>query len=209
MGVHSTFAGAVSGASDASIEAMAIGASTGGPQALFDLFDNIGSALEVPVFVTQHLPASFTPVLVERLGRIAQCPCVEARDGEVVAPGRIYFAPGERHMLIEGGRKAAVIRLSDAPRENYCRPAIDPMFRSAARTYGSALLAIVLSGMGEDGLAGAREVAAHGGSVIVQDEASSTVWEMPGAVADAGLASAVLSLAHIRHGILGAAAHPP
>ena len=195
---EANIAGALAGAVDASIEAVAIGASTGGPQALFELFAGAGPGLEIPVFITQHLPANFSAVLAQRLGEIAGCDCAEAEDGEPVRRGRIYLAPGDRHMLIGRHRYAAIIRLSDAPPENYCRPAIDAMFRSAATVYSTGLLAVVLSGMGEDGVAGARSVAAYGGRVIVQDSVSSSVWEMPGAVSAAGLAHAALPLAHIR-----------
>jgi two-component system, chemotaxis family, protein-glutamate methylesterase/glutaminase len=172
-----------------------IGASTGGPQALnvsmAQLSDVIGRAA---VLITQHMPPTFTAILAEHLGRSSGRPTREAVDGEPVAPGRVYVAPGGRHMRIEPRGPAPVIALDDGPPVNFCRPAVDVLFSSAALIFGPAALAVVLTGMGSDGARGAAEIAASGGSVIAQDEATSVVWGMPGAAAHAGVCSAVLPL---------------
>ncbi len=173
---------------------LAIGCSTGGPQALFTLMQGLGGDFPLPIVLTQHMPPAFTPVLADHISRLSGLPCAEARAGEALRPGRAYLAPGDRHLLVmqEDGRLCA--RLSDAPPENFCRPAVDPMLRSAAAACDGRVLAAILTGMGHDGLEGARTLVAAGGAVIAQDEASSVVWGMPGAVARAGLCHAVLPL---------------
>lgn len=179
-------------------QVIAIGCSTGGPQALFDIGRAIGPTLETPVLIAQHMPGTFTTILAEHLTRYTGRPCREGASGEPVEPGHVYVAPGEHHMEVErgaGGRP--VIRISDHPPENFCRPAADPLFRSVARAYGPRALGVVLTGMGVDGREGARAIVEAGGAVIAQDEATSVVWGMPGAVATAGLASAVLPLKEI------------
>ena len=176
---------------------IAIGASTGGPQALFRVMRDLGAGFHLPVLITQHMPATFLPILAEHITRLGALPCAEARDGERILPGRAYLAPGERHMLVSGSRSAPVIALADTPPENFCRPAVDPMLRSAAGVLGAGVLAVVLTGMGHDGLAGGRAVVAAGGAVIAQDEASSVVWGMPGAVAHAGIAAAVVPVGEV------------
>ena len=178
-------------------DCLAIGSSTGGPQALFKMFQSIGKIQHLPVFVTQHMPATFTTILAEHLGQAAGMPSAEAKDGEPVLPGRIYVAPGDFHMVVEGSAAQRVVRLNKNPPENFCRPAVDPMLRSIAKAYGSKTLFVMLTGMGQDGLKGAQELINAGGTVIAQDEPSSVVWGMPGAVATAGLCSAVLPLAEI------------
>jgi len=178
--------------------ALAIGASTGGPQALARLFTDLGPLIgRVPVFVAQHMPVTFTAILAEHIGRAAGRPAAEGSDGEPVEAGRIYVAPGGRHMLVERGPHGPVVRLSDAPPVNFCRPAVDPLFEAVAAIYGPAALATVLTGMGSDGARGALAVADAGGSVIAQDEASSVVWGMPGAAAGAGACAAVLPIGGI------------
>ena len=178
-------------------DCIAIGSSTGGPQALFKVFQMMGKVTNLPVFVTQHMPATFTTILAEHLGQASGMPAAEAKDGEPVAPGRIYVAPGDFHMTvqIEGGRK--VVRLDKNPPENFCRPAVDPMLRSLAKAYNGKVLTVILTGMGQDGLRGGRELSAAGGVIAAQDEATSVVWGMPGSVANAGLCSAVLPLSDI------------
>ncbi|WP_303979743.1 chemotaxis response regulator protein-glutamate methylesterase [Dongia mobilis] len=178
-------------------ECLAIGSSTGGPQALFKVFQAIGKITHVPVFVTQHMPATFTTILAEHLGQAAGMPSAEAKDGEPVVAGRIYVAPGDFHMVVEGNAAQRVVRINKNPPENFCRPAVDPMLRSIAKVYGNKTLFVMLTGMGQDGLKGATELTNVGGTVIAQDEPSSVVWGMPGAVATAGLCSAVLPLADI------------
>jgi two-component system chemotaxis response regulator CheB len=178
-------------------ECLVIGSSTGGPQALFKVFQAIGKVTHLPIFITQHMPATFTTILAEHLGQASGMPSAEAKDNEPVVPGRIYVAPGDFHMVVEGNAAGRVIRLNKNPPENFCRPAVDPMLRSIARIYGNKTLFVMLTGMGQDGLKGATELVNAGGTVIAQDEQSSVVWGMPGAVATAGLCSAVLPLSEI------------
>jgi len=169
---------------------VAIGCSTGGPQALATLVKHL-PRLPVPMLVVQHMPAGFTTLLADHLDRTGAHRCAEARDGEALEPGRILLAPGDRHLLVEVAQGRFVARLSTDPPENFCRPAVDPTLRSAASATGGKVLAVILTGMGHDGLEGCRAVAAAGGTVLAQDEASSVVWGMPGAVARAGLAAAL------------------
>ena len=171
---------------------LAIGSSTGGPQALVKVVSAIAPKLEVPVLITQHMPATFTAILAETLSRSSGLKCVEGATGTMLQPGCVYVAPGEYHMIIKG--RGGPIELLQTPPENFCRPAVDPMFRSIAAAYGAATLAVVLTGMGADGREGARAIADAGGTILAQDEATSVVWGMPAAVAHAGLASAVLPL---------------
>jgi len=175
-----------------------IGSSTGGPQALNTLIADIGGVLQrVPVLITQHMPPTFTAVLGEHLTRIAKRPAREAVDGEEISAGVVYLAPGGKHMKVTRRNGAAVIAIEDGPLVNFCKPAVDPMFASAADVWGNKTLALVLTGMGSDGLAGARTIVAAGGHVFAQDEATSVVWGMPGQVTNAGLCSAVLPLPEI------------
>ena len=176
---------------------LAVGSSTGGPQALFTLVQGLGSRLNVPVVLTQHMPATFTPILAEHISRLGGMPCAEAKDGEPLAAGRIYLAPGDRHLLIGAARGGLQSRLSSDPPENFCRPSVDPMLRSAAAACDGRVLVAMLTGMGQDGLAGTRRVIEAGGTAVAQDEATSVVWGMPGAVAQAGLCHAVLPLTRI------------
>jgi two-component system chemotaxis response regulator CheB len=176
---------------------LAVGSSTGGPQALFSFFKALPRDIGVPVVLTQHMPATFTKILAEHIERASGWPCHEAINGEPVRAGQVYVAPGNFHLLVEAKGEQRVIRLStDAP-ENYCRPAVDPMLRSLVRAYGAKILAIILTGMGSDGLKGGREVVKAGGTVVAQDEASSVVWGMPGAVADDGLCAAVAPITEL------------
>jgi two-component system, chemotaxis family, protein-glutamate methylesterase/glutaminase len=175
-----------------------IGSSTGGPQALIALFSQIGDVIDqAPVLVTQHMPPTFTTVLAELLTRTSGRAAQEAVDGEVIRAGRIYIAPGGRHMRAIRRDGVASVALDDGPLINFCRPAVDPMFSSATETWGSWNLALVLTGMGSDGTRGAGDIVAAGGSVIAQDEDTSVVWGMPGSVAKAGLCSAVLPIEQI------------
>ena len=179
-------------------EVLAIGSSTGGPQALFQVFEKLSKEVRQPILITQHMPATFTTILAEHLARIANRPCAEAKDGEPLDPGRIYVAPGDFHLVVEGhGPGKRSLKLLKTPAENFCRPAVDPMLRSLADSYGRRVLVAILTGMGYDGQKGAERIIQVGGTVIAQDEASSVVWGMPGAVATAGLCSAVLPIAEI------------
>jgi two-component system, chemotaxis family, protein-glutamate methylesterase/glutaminase len=173
---------------------LAIGSSTGGPQALFTLVQGLGRSVGVPVVLTQHMPPTFTPILADHLTRIGMMPCTEARDGEPLLAGRIYLAPGDRHLLVEGSRSALRARLTNDPPENFCRPSVDPMLRSATVACEGRVLVAMLTGMGRDGMGGTKRVVEAGGAAVAQDEASSVVWGMPGAIAQAGLCHAVLPL---------------
>lgn len=177
---------------------LAIGASTGGPPALVSILSQMGSILtRVPVVVTQHMPATFTAIFAQHLAKAAGLPAAEGVDGERLSPGRIYVAPGGRHMILAGSGAEVGVKLTDAPPVNFCRPAVDPLFDTVAAIYGPSALALVLTGMGSDGANGSVRVADGGGSVIAQDEATSAVWGMPAAVAHAGAACAVLPLPEI------------
>jgi two-component system chemotaxis response regulator CheB len=175
-------------------DVIVIGSSTGGPQALSTLIGGLGSEVAQPMLIVQHMPPTFTTILAEHLARVSGRPCAEGRDGELILPGRIYVAPGDRHMLVAADGRRRLIRLTgDAP-ENFCRPAVDVLFRSAARAYGASTLAVVLTGIGADGTLGGRDIVDARGAVLAQDEATSVVWGMPGSAARAGLCSAVLPL---------------
>lgn len=174
-------------------EVVAIGSSTGGPQALFRLLKALG-AIAQPLLITQHMPPTFTTILAEHIQRLTNLKAAEAVDGEPVKGGRIYIAPGDFHMVVEAQANQKVIRLTKAPPENFCRPAVDPMLRSLSRAYGRKVLTVILTGMGQDGLRGGEVLVAGGGSLIAQDEKTSVVWGMPGAVAMAGLCTAVLPI---------------
>jgi two-component system chemotaxis response regulator CheB len=149
------------------------------------------------VLIVQHMPPVFTAVFAEHLGARVGLPAAEGKPDERIQPGRIYVAPGGRHMGLQGSRNDLSIRLDDGPVVNFCRPAVDVLFHDAAALYGAAALAVILTGMGSDGTNGARSLTEAGAAVLAQDEATSTVWGMPGSVAKAGLAQAVLPLGEI------------
>ena len=172
-------------------KAVFIGSSTGGPQALRDVITVIGPKINIPVFITQHMPKAFTAVLAEHLSKNARKPVVEGRDGMPVKPSGIYLAPGDFHMTVRRNGTSVVIGLDQRPQENYCRPAVDPMFRSAAEVYGDSALGVVLTGMGHDGQQGSEHLVKTGAQILAQDEATSVVWGMPGSVVQAGLAEQV------------------
>lgn len=178
-------------------EIIAIGSSTGGPQALFEVLGHL-KGLSQPIVITQHMPATFTTILAEHITRQCGLNAQEAKDGEPIVANRCYIAPGDFHMLVVQRGGANVIQLTKDPPENFCRPAVDPMMRALVRSFGGKkILACILTGMGQDGLKGCTEVVNNGGMLLAQDEATSVVWGMPGAVAQAGLCSAVLPLKEI------------
>jgi two-component system, chemotaxis family, protein-glutamate methylesterase/glutaminase len=179
------------------IRAVVIGVSTGGPAALAEVLPAIARDVKVPVLIVQHMPAFFTAQLAERLTKTCGRDVREAADGTPLGGGEILLAPGGRHLAVAGDAAAPRVRLGDEPPEQSCRPAADVLFRTAAKVWGDGVLGVVLTGMGRDGLAGARAIVEAGGTVIAQDEFSSVVWGMPGEVAKAGLADAVLPLARI------------
>jgi len=176
---------------------VAIGVSTGGPNALAEVIPAIPADFPVPIVIVQHMPPVFTRLLADRLNANAALAVKEAVAGEELRPGAVWIAQGDYHLVLEkNGAKTRLKLTQDAP-ENSCRPAADPLFRSAAQLYGGSVLAVVLTGMGQDGLKGCEHVATAGGQILVQDEASSVVWGMPGFVARAGLADRVLPLNQI------------
>ena len=175
-----------------------IGSSTGGPQALMTLVADIGPVIDrFPVLITQHMPPTFTTILAEHLARASRRPAHEAVDGEIVKPGRIYLAPGGRHMRVVRHGAETAIALDDGPPVNFCKPAVDPLFNSAIDVWQGSIMSVILTGMGSDGMRGGKDIVAAGGSVIAQDEATSVVWGMPGAAANAGICAAVLPLNQI------------
>jgi two-component system, chemotaxis family, protein-glutamate methylesterase/glutaminase len=184
------------------VEAIAIGVSTGGPAALSAIVPQFPADLGVPVFLVQHMPPLFTSLLAERLDAITPLTAREALAGETPAPGRIYVAPGDYHMKVENGQDGAHIVLDQAPPQNSCRPAVDALFSSLAEVYGSGVVAAVLTGMGQDGMRGAEVLKARGAFILAQDEASSVVWGMPGAVVGAGAAHQVVPLSEVVPAIL-------
>ena len=169
---------------------VAIGSSTGGPNALFKVLTHC-TGFDVPIVITQHMPPTFTKILAEHIQNQTGVPCMEAEDGMALEPGKAYVARGGLHMLLKEDK---TLKLSDGPMENFCRPAVDPMLRSLIPIYKEKILTVILTGMGHDGMHGAEDVVKAGGRIIAQDEASSVVWGMPGAVALAGLCSSVLPL---------------
>ena len=184
---------------------LAIGVSTGGPAALDVLLPALPGDFPLPVLIVQHMPELFTKLFAERLDGRCKLRVREAVDGEPVRAGSIMIARGNWHLeVIAGARGGAppTLRLTQGPLENHCRPAVDVLFRTAAAVYGSGVLAVVLTGMGSDGMVGCRVIRGQGGAVLAQDQASSTVWGMPGAVANAGLAHKVLPLRDVAPEIL-------
>jgi two-component system chemotaxis response regulator CheB len=179
------------------IDIVAIGVSTGGPNALAAIIPAIPGTMPVPIVLVQHMPPLFTKFLAERLNAQSELDVREACGGEELLPGTVYIAPGDYHLVVERRGVRIVTALTQAPPENWCRPSVDVLFRSVAQTYRSTVLAVVLTGMGHDGLRGCEDIARAGGSVFVQDEATSVVWGMPGFVARAGLAERVLPLADV------------
>jgi two-component system chemotaxis response regulator CheB len=188
-------------------ELIVIGSSTGGPQALFKVLGELRGRVTQPILITQHMPATFTALFADHINRTTGFPASEARDGQVLEGGHVYVAPGDFHMRVtarEDGRK--VLALDQGPQINFCRPSVDPMFQSASALCGARLLAVILTGMGQDGLDGSRLVVQNGGTLIAQDEATSVVWGMPGAVAKAGLCNQVLPLPEISASVVRFAA---
>jgi two-component system, chemotaxis family, protein-glutamate methylesterase/glutaminase len=176
------------------IDVLAIGTSTGGPNALAVLMKAIPANFPVPVVIVQHMPPVFTRLLASRLNENSALTIREAAGGEILSPGEAWIAPGDFHMTVERKDTSVRIALNQDPPENFCRPAVDPLFRSVAKVFGPNVLAVVLTGMGSDGSSGATHIRERGGQILVQDEASSVVWGMPGQIAAAGLADAVYSI---------------
>jgi two-component system chemotaxis response regulator CheB len=183
---------------------LAIGSSTGGPEALSRFLPMLPATLPVPVVITQHMPPLFTTMLAERLDRGSKLTVREAAGGETLLPGTVYLAPGDFHLeVVAESRTRFATALTKAPPENFCRPSVDVLFRSAVKVCGGSVLGVVLTGMGSDGRDGAKLIVDAGGQVLAQDEATSVVWGMPGAVTNAGLAAEVLPLDAIAAAITG------
>jgi len=178
------------------VSILAIGSSTGGPQALLAVLRDLGSA-DVPVIITQHMPPTFTAILAKHLTSATRFDCKEAEDGDILEKGKVYLAPGDYHMTVVKKSGQDVISLNQGPQENFCRPSVEPMFRSVTELYGAKVFAVILTGMGHDGLEASRKLVAAGGNLIAQDEKSSVVWGMPGAVSTAGLCSGIYPLDEI------------
>jgi two-component system, chemotaxis family, protein-glutamate methylesterase/glutaminase len=196
--------------SQSPVKCIVIGISTGGPMALGQIFPMLPAVLGVPMVIVQHMPATFTKTFAQRLSGLSKLKVQEATHGELLLPGTVLLAPGNFHAtLVNDAQSGVRVSLDQNPPENGCRPAADPLLRSAARIYGSGLLAIVMTGLGSDGTKGCEAVVAGGGSVWVQDESSSVVWGMPGSVVRAGLASKILSLETIPNEIVRSLSHGP
>jgi len=186
---------------------LAIASSTGGPNALADVLSALPKNFALPILITQHMPAVFTLLLAQRLERDSGRSCVEAKDGDLIKPNCTYIAPGDYHMIVQTNEGQPYVRLTQSEPENYCRPSADPMLRSIAAIYGASTLTVILTGMGEDGMRGCKDVRLRGGRILVQDEATSVVWGMPGAVVNAGLAAAILPLPAIGPAIISHCTH--
>ena len=171
---------------------VAIGASTGGIHSIGQLFSGLPKGLNIPILITQHLPVSFIPAFAQQLRDFSGRRAVPAEDGMALIPDGILIAPGDAHLTVARKTIGPVVRLDKRPAPSGCMPSVDPMFASIAEVYGSAALGVVLTGMGRDGTLGAEEIAEAGGTILVQNEATSAVWGMPGSIARAGLASAIL-----------------
>jgi two-component system chemotaxis response regulator CheB len=176
------------------VEIVAIGTSTGGPNALAELIPQIPGDFPVPIVIVQHMPPIFTKLLAERLCAKSAIGVREAAPGDDLRAGAAHIAPGDFHMVVEKNGTRARIELNQNPPENSCRPAVDALFRSVARNYGASALGVILTGMGQDGLRGCEQIREAGGQILAQDEASSVVWGMPGFVARAGLADQILPM---------------
>jgi two-component system, chemotaxis family, protein-glutamate methylesterase/glutaminase len=176
------------------VEVVAVASSTGGPNALATFIPALPKGFPLPVVLVQHMPPLFTQLLAERLDATSPVRVVEGTDGMPLEPGTVYIAPGGHHMETMRDGATYRLRLHDGPQENCCRPAADVLFRSTVKCFGAGVLGVVLTGMGQDGMLGSQAIHAAGGQVLAQDEATSVVWGMPRAVAEAGLAQAVLPL---------------
>ncbi|MBL8713304.1 MAG: chemotaxis-specific protein-glutamate methyltransferase CheB [Alphaproteobacteria bacterium] len=179
---------------------VAIGSSTGGPNAVISLLKEMGK-LPVPVVITQHMMEMFITILARQITQETGIECIEGSDGLLLEPGRIYLAAGGRHMVLKKSGHRVTIGLNDGPPENFCKPSVDVMLRSAVEVYGGDIMAVILTGMGKDGLAGSEILAQAGGRIVVQDQESSIVWGMPGSVANAGLASAILPVSGLARAV--------
>ena len=183
------------------VDVVAIGVSTGGPSALMETLPQLAADFPVPIVIVQHMPPAFTKLLADRLAGKCRLRVAEAGAREILKPGDVWIAPGDFHLSVERSGTAVVTRLHQEARENSCRPSVDVLFRSVARTFGPHAMAVVMTGMGRDGVAGCHEIRAAGGQILVQDEASAVVWGMPGLVVKAGLADQIVPLSELAEAI--------
>jgi len=193
----------------APVAILAIGTSTGGPNALAEVIPALPRDFPVPVVVVQHMPPLFTRLLADRLNKQSVIQVHEGEPGRELAPGQVWIAPGDYHMTVEREAGVAHLVMNQNPPENSCRPAVDPLFRSVAQVFGPSALAVVLTGMGSDGVVGSQFIRERGGQIVVQDEASSVVWGMPGQVAAAGLADGIFPLNSIAREVIRRVAARP
>ncbi len=184
------------------IDIVVIGVSTGGPSALATLLPALPASFPIPIAIVQHMPALFTKLVAERLNNQSSLRVHEAKDGDILTPGGIWLAPGDQHMTLQCSSRHCKVILNQNPPEHFCRPSVDVLFRSTVKAFGAHVLGVVLTGMGNDGTAGCKEIRENGGQVIVQDAESSVVWGMPGAVAELDLADAILPIGSIAREIV-------
>lgn len=182
---------------------LAIGSSTGGPNAIMQVLLKLQN-FPIPIVITQHMPKTFTAMLAQHITQNCGIPCAEGKDGEILMPGRAYVAPGDYHMTFKKSGDGTAIVLNQNPPENFCRPSVNPMLRGLIPIYGSAILTVILTGMGNDGSQACADIVKNGGQVVAQDETTSTIWGMPAAVANAGLCSAILPIGEIGEWIVRA-----
>lgn len=183
------------------VDIIAIGSSTGGPNALTTFLKQLPEAVQQPIVIVQHMPPAFTPMLAKNLQSDCGRPTHEVEHGTPIQRGHVYVAPGDFHMEIKKTAQSMILELNQKPREHYCRPSVNPLFRSVANCYGARSVAVMLTGMGEDGIEGTGDIVSEGGYVIAQDEATSVVWGMPGAVAQHNYADEILPLTKIAHAV--------
>ena len=189
------------------IDAVGIGVSTGGPNSLNEVIPRFPANFRLPIFLVQHMPPVFTAQLAQRLDQKSKLKVVEAQDNMVVRGGTVYVAPGDYHMEVRRKDNSLIVTLNQAPPENSCRPAVDPLFRSLAETYGGKVIATIMTGMGRDGVNGARILKQKGAIILAQDKETSVVWGMPKFVAEAGIADRIVPLGHITATILELSGH--
>jgi len=184
------------------VDIVVIGASTGGPDALAELMPCFPEDFPVPILIVQHMPPPFMKALVDRLASRSKIDVAEGHSNQPIVPGQALLAPGGLHMLVEKKTRGTFVRTDPGPPENSCRPSVDVLFRSAAEVYGSHVLAVLMTGMGQDGLDGCKKIREAGGQILVQDEASSVVWGMPRLAAEAGIVDQILPLSELGQAIV-------
>ena len=183
-------------------DAIAIGVSTGGPNALAEIIPKFPAHIGIPIFIVQHMPPIFTKQLADRLNSKSNLTVVESKDNEIIKPDHVYIAPGNYHMEVKDRNAEKIISLNQGPLENSCRPAVDVLFRSVARLYGKKSLGVILTGMGKDGFLGSEMMKQNGSYILAQDQESSVVWGMPRFIVEGGISDEVISLNEMTNAIL-------